>query len=163
MVFPSYRNKSDIDPSQALIDPQIDGVSLGIHQPPSWGSCYWEQVLSPLLWVKAIRLLRPSDNRLSLTDRPSCSIHQTLAVKLKQPPKVSRITASHWSHPDNPRAFPEMVLDTRNAMIIEQNKVATTCSPVIEWTNVHSAFTSLTWIQEVPYVYTLTFLFAGAY
>lgn len=40
MGFPSYRNKSDIDPSQALIDPQIDGASLGIHQLPSGESCY---------------------------------------------------------------------------------------------------------------------------
>lgn len=40
MACPSYRNKSDIDPSQALIDPQIDGVGLGIHQLPSGGSCY---------------------------------------------------------------------------------------------------------------------------
>ena len=35
MAFRSYRNKSDIDPSQALIDPQIDGAGLGIHQLPS--------------------------------------------------------------------------------------------------------------------------------
>lgn len=40
MAFPSYRNKSDIDPSLALIDPQMDGVSLGIHQLPSGESCY---------------------------------------------------------------------------------------------------------------------------
>lgn len=40
MGFPSYRNKSDIDPSQALIDPQIDGASLGIYQLPSGESCY---------------------------------------------------------------------------------------------------------------------------
>lgn len=40
MVFPSYRNKGDIDPSPALIDPQIDGVSLGIHQLPGGESCY---------------------------------------------------------------------------------------------------------------------------
>lgn len=106
MEFPSYRNKSVIDPSQALIDPQIDGVSLGIHQLPSGESCYWRQLLCLWLWVKAIRLLRPSDNRLSLKDRPSRSIHQTLMQKLKQPPKVSRITSSDWSHPDNTRAFP---------------------------------------------------------
>lgn len=40
MAFRSYRNKNDIDPSRALIDPQIDGVSLDIHQLPSGGSCY---------------------------------------------------------------------------------------------------------------------------
>lgn len=57
-------------PARALIDPQIDGVSSGIYQLPSGESCYWGQVLSLWLWVKAIRFLRPSDNRLSLTDRP---------------------------------------------------------------------------------------------
>lgn len=45
MAIRIYRNKSDIDPSQAMIDPQIDGASLSIHQPPSGESCYWGQVV----------------------------------------------------------------------------------------------------------------------
>lgn len=53
MVFRSYRNKSDIDPSQALIDPQIDGVGLSIHQLPSEESCYWGQVV----WGCELKLL----------------------------------------------------------------------------------------------------------
>lgn len=132
MAFPSYRNKSNIDPSEALIDPQIDEVSLGIHQLPSGGSCYWGQVLSLWLWVKAIRLPRPSDNRLSLTGRPSRGIHQTLAQKLKQPPKVSGITSSHWSHPDNTRAFPIMC-STPREFDNETHKVSRTCYCLVFW------------------------------
>lgn len=36
MAFPSYRNKSAIDPSQALIDPQIDEGELRYSSATQW-------------------------------------------------------------------------------------------------------------------------------
>lgn len=84
-------------PVVVLIDPQIDGLSFSIHQPSSGE----RELLLRAAAVSALVTLKPLDSEGLLIIGchsqidPSHFIHQVSTQKLKQPPKVSKITRSY--------------------------------------------------------------------